>query len=69
MKRDCQKSDKRQLHEAEHIKPDIQLVKKLRAFYETETPIKVFTTAFDWTYPEPDESSPHPHILRMQDPF
>jgi hypothetical protein len=29
----------------------------------------MFTTAHHWAYPEPVQSSPHPHILFLYNPF
>jgi len=39
----------------------LQLVKKIPAFYGTRRFIKAFTISATRPYPEPPQSSPHPH--------
>jgi hypothetical protein len=43
--------------------------KKLLAFYETESLLPCSQESAAGLYPEPDESSPHPPIPFLYDPF
>jgi len=45
-----------------------RLVKKFSKFYGTRRFITAFTSAANWPYSEPDQSSSYPHIPLIEDP-
>jgi hypothetical protein len=47
----------------------IQQSNIFHTFYRNQTVITLFTEARNLPYPAPDESSPHPVILLLSDPF